>query len=246
MEKNEWAFCSLWAKEIFRLRYGVALVNPRLAGDYFFNRATIENNDDSNYEDETNHVSQSTAYKNLAKIFWKEKMDCYLYFVSKNPSLQGLKVIDTMQVLRSTGEIEHFKTKVQVAAKPEDISAWVDIFCRSFSVPIWQDEVTRIITSKINKLALLLAYRGNIASGCAAIFTHSQVSGLYCLGTVPEQRNKGVAKSILNYAKFFAKKQNSIFLFLQTLESEKLVDMYKRSGFEVKYTKTICTMPRPL
>jgi hypothetical protein len=41
MEDNEWSFCSLWTKKI-ELLCGRALVNKKLQGDYFFNRAAVE------------------------------------------------------------------------------------------------------------------------------------------------------------------------------------------------------------
>lgn len=241
MEENEWAFCSLWARETIEIsECARALVNPRLEGDYFFNRATVEGCDD-------------VPYEQVARAFWDAEMDCHLYFRSQPPP-QNLHVVDIMYVLRATKE----KTALQknndsnsnikvTECKPQEAAKWVDVFCRSFSVPKWKDEMKRIMmTAHVGKkLDLLLAYRDGVPAGCAALFATAgnDLIGLYCLGTVPTERSKGVAKAILNYAKSLSERRG-VFLFLQTLGSENLVGMYKNAGFETAYTKSICAVPR--
>ncbi len=231
MEENEWAFCSLWTKKI-EIRCATALVNPRLEGDYFFSRATVENCD--------------VPYEQVAKVFWDAGIDCHLYFFKSPP--QGLRVADTMYVLRSTKKAGHNdgRIRIVVCKSSEEVATWVDVFCRSFSVPRWKDEVARIMAASAKRLDLLLAYNeDNLPAGCAALFTKSDnsMTGTYCLGTIPAYRNKGVARSILNFAKALAEKRGSL-LFLQTLGSENLLGLYKSAGFEIAYTKTICSVPR--
>jgi hypothetical protein len=67
MEENEWTFCSLWTKKR-RIGCARALVNKKLAGDYFFNRAAVE--------------GCSISIEKVARIFWQAGMDCHLYFRS--------------------------------------------------------------------------------------------------------------------------------------------------------------------
>lgn len=222
MEENEWAFCSLWTRKK-RIKCAVALVNERLAGDYFFNRAAVEGCD--------------VSIKKVAGIFWQEGMDCHLYFRSRPP--RGLRRVDTMYVLRSSKSATTFDSVS--ACKQSDIPVWIDVFCRAFSVPRWNDEVTKIITKNAGKLQLLLAYHGGKPAGCAALYTKNKVTGLYCLGTLSRFRSKGIATSILQDAKALAK---SDFLFLQTLASENLFDLYKKAGFVAVYKKSICIVPR--
>lgn len=222
MEENEWAFCSLWTRKK-RVKCAVALVNKRLAGDYFFNRATIE---DCN-----------VSTQKVAEFFWQKSMDCHLYFRSRPP--RGLRKADTMYVLRASKSAAP-DGNVSVCSK-SDIPAWIDVFCRSFSVPRWKDEVARIIMKNADKLQLLLAYHDSRPAGCAALYTKNKVTGMYCLGTLPRFRSKGVATSILQNAKVFAE---SDFLFLQTLASENLLGLYKKAGFTVVYKKSICAVPR--
>jgi GNAT superfamily N-acetyltransferase len=230
MEENEWAFCSLWSKKI-EIKCATVLVNPRLVGDYFFNRATVENCD--------------VPYEQVARVFWDEGIDCHLYFFRSRPP-QNLRVEDTMYVLRLVKKKAESGSNIRVAeCKPSEATTWVNIFCKSFSVPEWKDEVARIITTANAKrrLDLLLAHKDSAPAGCAALFTKNDMIGLYCLGTIPAQRNKGVARSILNYAKALAERRG-LPLFLQTLGSENLLCMYKSAGFEIAHTKAICVVPR--
>jgi ribosomal protein S18 acetylase RimI-like enzyme len=224
MEENEWAFCSLWTRKK-RVKCATALVNERLVGDYFFNRATVEGCD--------------VSIEKVARVFWQEGMDCHLYFRSRPP--RGLHRADTMHVLKAS-ENAAPAGRVEVCRQP-DIPVWIDVFCRSFSVPWWKDEVARIITKNAGRLELLLAYHGGRPAGCAALYTKNKVTGLYCLGTLPRFRSMGIATSILQGAKALAK---SDFLFLQTLASENLLGLYKKAGFTTVYKKSICVVSRGL
>ncbi len=226
MEENEWAFCSLWTKKT-RVKCAKVLLNEKLAGDYFFNRASIEGCD--------------VPVQKIAKIFWRAGMDCHLYFRSRPP--RGLRKVDTMYVLRSAKGAAPAGSRV-LACKQSDIPTWIDVFCRSFAVPGWKGEVTRIIAKNASRLKLLLAYHHGKPAGCAALYTKNKATGLYCLGTLPAFRSKGIATFILQSAKAFAGKSD--FLFLQTLGSENLLGLYKQAGFKIEYKKSICVAPRRL
>jgi len=67
MEQNEWSFCSMWA-EREKAGCAEALVNEKLNGDYFFNRAKV-----------SGCLDFSEATKQVAEIFWRKDLDCYLY-----------------------------------------------------------------------------------------------------------------------------------------------------------------------
>ena len=226
MEENEWAFCSLWARKKIIIKGAMALFNPVLKGDYFFNRAKIDNGKVS--LDEVTH------------LFWDASLDCYLYFKSNYP--QNLLVIDTLNVLKSKGRLQD--RKGATVHKSVRTSVWVDVFCKAFSVPEWKNEVARIMTTNAKKLILLLAYDNhNSPVGCAALFPNNGVTGLYCLGTVPAQRRKGFASSIFQLARAITEVQGSL-LFLQSFESENLIEWYKTLGFELVRTRKICIVPR--
>jgi hypothetical protein len=220
MEVNVLSFCSLLAKKI-RLCCGRALINEKLQGDYFFNRASIED-------------CSSGAEMQVAKKFWEKGMDCCLYF--QTPS--RLPTLDTMHVLVSRSVKKNQGDVVQIGRR--DLPTWIDVFCRSFGVPGWKGEVERIMNSNFEKLQLLLSYKDGTPAGCAALYKKSGLTGMYCLGTLSNHRGEGLARNILAFAQ-----EKTDLLFLQTLESERLVGLYKKSGFVQSHIKQICVLKRP-
>jgi len=219
MEDNEWSFCSMWTEQI---RSGCihALFNGRLAGDYFFNRVDVSNCPDP-----------ILAANQIARIFWQKDVDCYLHDNNDKLAGKGLAELDTMHVLASSTDGTNGKAKtLQIGHSLLPI--WVDVFCRSFAVPQWKTEVSRIMDVNFDKLELMLSYSGDMPAGCAALYKKNGVTGLYCLGTLFQSRKRGFARDML-------KRVMTKNLFLQTLGSEKLLTFYEKSGFTVAYTKKI-------
>ena len=214
----------MWAE---RLESGCthALVNERLDGDYFFNRADVSGCPDP-----------VAAARQIAKSFWQKGMDCYIYDKDGRLVGKGLAQIDTMYVLAAGSGTAAGKTEVAQIDR-SSLPVWIDTFCRSFAVPQWKTEVGRIMDASFGRLKLLLSYKDGVPAGCAALFSKNGVTGLYCLGTVSQLRGRGLAKEILKSAM-------SKDLFLQTLGSEGLVPFYEKAGFAVANTKKIYVVRR--
>lgn len=225
MEDNEWSFCSLWT-ERSKTGCAEALTNVKFEGDYFFNRASVYNCPDP-----------SVAVRQIAKVLWQKGMDCYIHDRADRLAGDGLAMIDTMHVLRAGSRSSPGKTKI-VRIGRQLLPAWIDVFCRAFAVTDWRPEIERIMITNFAKLELLLSYKADLPVGCAALFNKNGFTGLYCLGTISQQRGRGLANDMLNSAV-------SKRMFLQTLVSEELLPLYKKSGFVVAYTKKIYSLPRP-
>ncbi len=228
MEDNEWSFCSLWTDRLRIDDCADVLVNARLAGDYFFNRARTEGCPDK-------------TEGRVAAEFWNRGMDCHLYFRSSSKH----RVVDKMYTLWLKDQ-NSIKDGLDVRIIDRaDIPAWVKTFCGAFEVPSWEDEVGRIVNASFDQLDLLVCYIDERPAGSAALFRKNNVTGLYCLGTIPEFRGKGVAKSLIRESARVAH-EHSDFLFVQSLESEGSLALYQKAGFEIVYQKTICLLPRPV
>ena len=65
---------------------------------------------------------------------------------------------------------------------------------------------------------------------------------MYCLGTIPEKRKKGLAKLLINYALNKVKSRNLDFLMLETYQRDGFLDFYSKLGFEKVYEKKIYTI----
>lgn len=221
MEDNEWSFCSMWTE---RIKSGCAdvLLNSKLEGDYFFNRASV-----CDCPDPVEAAGQ------IAKMFWQNGLDCYLYDMDDKLAGKGLTQIDTMHVLMASSAGANGRTQV-VQVDRQLLPVWIDVFCRSFEVYEWKEEVERIMNSSFDELELLLSYSDEEPAGCAALYSKNNRTGLYCLSTVSELRGKGLANDMLAAAV-----RLSDNLFLQTLSSEGLSPFYEKAGFTLAYTKKI-------
>ncbi len=227
MEKNEWSFCSMWT-ERFRVKdCADVLVNATLGGDYFFNRASV-----------SRCADPKTAARQVAQIFWQKGLDCYLY--DKEDKLSDLALADTMHVLRAGPLKKIAPVDKVIQADSSLLPLWIDIFCKSFAVPEWKPEIERITRSNFGRLVLLLSYKKDMPAGCAALYSRDGVTGLYCLGTVSQLRGRGTATSILASAASLKPK-----LFLQTLGSEGLLNLYEKAGFKIAYAKKIYILRKP-
>ena len=88
---------------------------------------------------------------------------------------------------------------------------------------------------------LMLAEFDGKTAGTLAIHTHGGYSGVYCVGTVPEFRGKGIATKMLSEAQKFTQKQRTT-LVLQTFASDSVENFYLRRGFERAYVKDVLVL----
>jgi GNAT superfamily N-acetyltransferase len=91
---------------------------------------------------------------------------------------------------------------------------------------------------KLKAVTLLEARMGDDTAGVLAIFRTAGLAGVYCVGTVPEHRRKGVAGALLSKAKAVAGAEGR-HLFLQSLASDGTSRYYLQRGFRVLYSKTL-------
>jgi len=144
-----------------------------------------------------------------------------------------------MYVLKSN-TLETAKGNITLVDK-SNLIVWANVFCEAFSVPGWKTEVLRIVSTNLRNIKLLLIYgKENTPAGCAALYFKNGFTGIYCLGTIPNLRRRGLAGSILKNAAYMSEN-----LFLQTLGSEGLLTFYEKAGFKVAYTKKIYIVARP-
>jgi len=124
-----------------------------------------------------------------------------------------------------------------------NLEEWIDIFCKSFDSLGNKDEVTSIISKHKRKLTLLVAHynldQGTYPAGCCLLFEKNNNIGLYCLGTVRDFRNKGVARQLIGNAIKIAKDNDYNTLVLQSLTEEKYDEFYKKLDFRTIYKKKL-------
>ncbi|MFN3621342.1 MAG: GNAT family N-acetyltransferase, partial [Nitrososphaerales archaeon] len=81
-------------------------------------------------------------------------------------------------------------------------------------------------------------YKGK-AVGVAARYSSEKLSGIYCLGTIPHLRNRGIGSTLIKHLINEAYKERDLNVCLQTLLSENLTRFYTKLGFKKVYGKVI-------
>jgi GNAT superfamily N-acetyltransferase len=75
-----------------------------------------------------------------------------------------------------------------------------------------------------------------------ALCEKNSILGLYCLGTVPDKRRQGFAKSLIDFALSEVKSRGLDFLLLETYGKDNLMNFYSKLGFDTVYEKTVYTI----
>jgi GNAT superfamily N-acetyltransferase len=231
IESNDLGFTAIWSKTT-QLECGTLFMNVNLPGDLFFDKLTNITCLNEKMIDET------------ISIFQKNHMRTFVYTLS-NPSLEefllseNFKFYDTQHVLKKriilgseTSHVHHIEKK--------DSLLWAEIFCKSYDCYEWIDEVNNIVKDSFTQIEYLVDAEHN--ASCVALYEKNSILGLYCLGTLPEKRKKGLAKLLINYALNKVKTKNLDFLMLETYQRDELLGFYSKLGFEKVYEKKIYTI----
>jgi GNAT superfamily N-acetyltransferase len=131
---------------------------------------------------------------------------------------------------------------------PDNLNLWIDTFCRSFGAIDIKAEIARLSLKILKHSTLIIAtsqFRGLVRPlGCCALFENSGGIGLYCLGTLPEHRDKGVATAMIKACLDISMQNGYDCIFVQTLADEGLEKFYLKLGFKQAYEKVIFVLNR--
>lgn len=146
-----------------------------------------------------------------------------------------------MSVLLSKGPIEErsrARSDVTASRSPRDwAGAYLDAFYGSRNLI----GVVSPIASKLSRAKGVTLFESKVkgeTAGAMALFRVAGLVGLYCLGTSPKHRGRGVATGLLAEARRVADAEGRD-LILQTLESDGAGEFYRRRGFAKLYSKRV-------
>jgi ribosomal protein S18 acetylase RimI-like enzyme len=161
----------------------------------------------------------------------------------------GYRVKDKMEILSKIPTMnvqEQGATSIEVSSTRE-IEAWTDVFMSSFSIPeSWEKELLRREQALLHLTGsnFILATERGHPVGCLLTYTGPiGYTGIYCVGTIPDHRGRGVAKQMLAFSENYALKIQSRFLTLQTLNSDHVSPMYKKLGYTKQFERRILWEP---
>jgi GNAT superfamily N-acetyltransferase len=231
IESNDLGFTAIWSKTT-QLECGTLFMNTNLPDDLFFDKLTNITCLSEKMTDET------------INIFRKNNMRPFVYTLNNSHLEEFLlkknfKFYDTQYVLKKhiiseseTSHVHHIEKK--------DSLLWAEVFCKSYDCYEWIDEVNSTVRNSFSQVEYLVDAEHN--ASCVALYEKNSILGLYCLGTLPEKRKKGLAKLLINYALNKVKIKNLDFLMLETYQRDDLLGFYSKLGFEKVYEKKIYTI----
>jgi GNAT superfamily N-acetyltransferase len=151
----------------------------------------------------------------------------------------GYEQEDVMSVLFSQAPFEADPRAGVVRATASE--NWTSAYLRAFYDEERLADVVRPIVSSLldsKRTTLLEARVKGETAGVLAVFRTSGLAGVYCVGTVPEFRKRGVATSLLASARRSAEAEERTVV-LQTLTSDGVLPFYLKRGFREVYSKRV-------
>lgn len=255
IEANDSEFSALWAQRFRQHRCAELFINRDFPGDYFFNKTKIL----SPCSDTSLVIAESK------RIFFANKLDCFIHchdsdafgdtYIALEDANFSFK--DSMLIF-STGQDKQVVTKYRltydtshfriVAVDQSLVPVWVDVFCKAFDAEDWKQRINVLTMTNYRHFNLfLLMTRSDsvfVPAACALLFCNNNVTGLYCLGTLPKFRRKGLASIILKSSILMARADRKKLFFAQTFASGGLSEIYNKAGLDLIYKKRVYALHR--
>lgn len=229
VESNDNSFTGIWSSTQ-QLECGTLFLNPKLSDDHFFNKLI-----------NVSCISEQMVEKSIGE-FQKNCSRPYIYSTNY-PEFEnmlekkGFVYHDTQYVLKKNTIPTKKSNCIKIT--PGDISIWTRIFCDAYNCQEWAKSIHAILE---NSLSSVDYYIDESHSSCMALYAKNSVLGLYCLGTIPNRRRQGAARSLIDFALYEVNSRKLEFLMLETYEKDNLLKFYSNLGFDILYTKKIFTI----
>ncbi len=229
IEETDSAFTVLWSN-LINLQCGRFFVNEELPNDIFFNKLT----DLTCISDQTidGAVTLARRYHTIPYVYALNNQKLEEKLVAKNFHLR-----DTQHVLTKNPDMTLNSSAYMISNNESML--WSTIFCQAYDCHDWITSVDKIVRQSIGPIEY---YIDKSASSCVALYENNSILGLYCLGTMPDMRRKGLAASLIGFALNEVKRRNLELLMLETYGLDGLLDFYLKLGFKEEYKKNIYTI----
>lgn len=241
-------FCDVKSSKDFDFYY-----NSCFSEDTLFNHAVVSEQilADSTVRDgdaifslleEIKNESQS---RNLPSTIFVEKIWENSEFLERNAIEAGFVVSGSMNVLSKVVSQNHTQISQGLEiSETDDFGLWNETFMRAYSIDSkWRDELMRrlkMLSEKQDTSLFLAIDRQREAAGCMLMHrTPQDLMGMYCVGTVPERRNQGIASQMIEKANDYAASMGCEELTLQTIVADDTTRLYLRHGYNVAFDRDV-------
>jgi len=240
LDRNELLFFSLWSRQKVSKRLTL-LYNPNLSDDFLFNHARLTAPQETLGYKDLRYVKKFYSRLGIKpSLILNSKPDSGQKHLLSGEGFEAIEQLITMSTPTYISSALKPNLKITVCGE-DDLAEWVKVFVEAFSTPSWLEELKRIAEEMVKhpSCTLYLARYKGTAVGVAARYSVEGVSGLYCLGTTPKLRNRGVGSALVAHVINEAHRSGDRIICLQTLANEHLTKFYARLGFRRRYSKTI-------
>jgi len=229
IEDNDNTFTGFWSNAE-NLECGTLFLNHTMSNDIFFDKLTnitclsekmVKYAVEKFYENDSKPYVYSIEYPELSNLL--EKL--------------GFRYYDTQYALCKKGLQSQNHNITRIGQK--EIDLWASIFCEAYDCKEWKSAVDLVLK---NSQSSVEYYVDNSYSSCMALYEKNSILGLYCLGTIPDKRRQGIAKSLIDFALSEVKSRGLDFLLLETYGKDNLMNFYSKLGFDTVYEKTVYTI----
>ncbi|MGE5782681.1 MAG: GNAT family N-acetyltransferase [Nitrososphaerales archaeon] len=241
---NELEFCSYWVKN-YQIDLSTNIfVNSDFPDDYFFNRIISKASKSKVINEGISNSKVFLTENALRGFFHLQNLNKQ---VIKHLEKNHFHYIDTIYTLVSPSKIvKLYKKGPSVNVKEtNNIKDWNDIFCKSFRITRRITHVKQVLYKNRERFIFLLAEvsektnNRKIPVGCCLLFENYGCMGLYCLGTIPEYRNKGIARTVIKKCLETANLKGFSNVFLHTLLNDDYMNFYNKLNFKIVDKSTI-------
>jgi N-acetylglutamate synthase-like GNAT family acetyltransferase len=232
--------------------------NEEFADDPIFNHFVVDESllqngldpDDSRIEKAIQSAKSITHQFSLRTSIFLENFWPGSKRFEKIATELGYRVTDKMEILSKAVSNQKVKTQENFPVEvsfTEDVETWTKVFMSSFFIPrSWQEELSKREKSilQMSSTKFVLATFGDLSVGCLLTYVEpADCLGIYCVGTIPSQRGKGIARQLLAFSEAYALKIGCDILTLQTLTSDHVSPMYKKLGYITQFERDILWAP---
>jgi ribosomal protein S18 acetylase RimI-like enzyme len=237
LELNELEWWSNWSEAKLFGPNSFLLVSDRLP-EYFFNRAGFLECDGSDSA-EIALIEDEFAKRSSPSTFVVPE-SCQRTIDQLKGS--GYSQIDRMAVMAL--EEPKFRNVNGVAVEPL-VSGNVKDWCRTYLLSFYGEvsllpQVSELAMGFVKKpeVRLFAGFIDQQMAGVLATYRTEGLVGVYCVGTLPDFRHRGVAGALLSSASDYAESKG-MRLILQTFFSDSMEDYYRARGFRRLYVKDV-------
>lgn len=236
LELNEAGWWSYWTDLQWFAEKSYVMLSSEF-GEYFFNRAGFLDcdegrNDIAMIEAKFGAVGKAPCFSVHSGC--KELVDIL--------ETRGYRSFDEMSVMQL--DSPRFKKATGLTVlQGQDVGTkeWAATYARSFYGDLsLVGPVTRVLDRLAGDTSVVLfaGKKNGSTLGVLAAFRTPGLLGVYCVGTIEEQRETGVAGSLIHEANDVASAEGRR-LALQTIVSDGVEEFYARGGFRRLYLKQL-------